>query len=115
MLGEVRVTRTSWQTGKMGGRHMSADDIPILTGAEVRQLSERHALVLAENGAPIIARLNRCIDGKLGRQLLIEQNQLRDRVANGRAQAIDPNARVVAALFEARRRGLAGDFGSEPS
>ena len=115
LLGEVRVTRTSWQTGKMGGRQVSADDIPILTGAEVRQLRERHALVLSENGAPIIARLNRCIDGKPGRQLLAEQHQLRDRVATGRGHAIDPDARAVAALVEARRRGLAGDFGSEPS
>ena len=115
LLGEVRVARTSWQTGRMGGRQVSADDIPILTGAEVRQLKERHALVLSENGAPIIARLNRCIDGKPGRQLLADQHQLRDHVGNGSARAIDPEARVVAALVEARRRGLAGDVGSELS
>lgn len=115
LLGDVRVARTSWQTGRMGGRQVSADDIPILTGAEIRQLRERHALVLSENGAPIIARLNRCIHGKPGRQLLAHQHQLRDRVTIGRGHAIDPDARAVAALVEARRRGLAGDYGSEPS
>ena len=73
LLGPVRVSRTSWQTGPMGGRSTSGEDIPILTGAEVRQLKERHALVVAENGKPMIARLRRCIDGKRGSALLEEQ------------------------------------------
>ena len=114
LLGEVRVARTSWQSGRMGGRQVSADDIPILTGAEVRQLKERHALVLSENGAPIMARLNRCIDGKPGRQLLADQTRLRERVATGRGRAVNPEARATAALVEARRRGLVHDYDSEP-
>ena len=114
LLGEVRVARTSWQSGRMGGRQVSADDIPILTGAEVRQLKERHALVLSENGAPIMARLNRCIDGKPGRQLLADQTRLRESVATGRARAVNPEARATAALVEARRRGLVRDYDSEP-
>ena len=77
LIGQVRVSRTSWQTGQMRGRQVSAEDIPILTPAEVRQLKERHALVLAENGAPIIARLHRCIDGKTGQRLLADQARLR--------------------------------------
>ncbi|NHA70156.1 type IV secretory system conjugative DNA transfer family protein [Phycicoccus flavus] len=115
LLGEVRVARTSWQSGRMGGRQVSADDIPILTGAEIRQLKERHALVLSENGAPIIAGLNRCIDGKHGRRLLTEQRNLRETVAVGRAQTVDPDARAIAALVEARRRGLTGDHDSDPA
>ncbi len=106
LLGEVRISRTSWQSGQMGGRQVSADDIPILTGAEIRQMKERHALVLSENGAPIVARLNRCIDGKPGQQLLESQKRLRDTVATGRSHDVDPEARAIAALVEARRRGL---------
>ncbi|NHA69968.1 type IV secretory system conjugative DNA transfer family protein [Phycicoccus flavus] len=115
LLGEVRVARTSWQSGRMGGRQVSADDIPIITGAEIRQLKERHALVLSENGAPIIAGLNRCIDGKPGRRLLTEQRSLRETIAVGRAHTVDPDARATAALVEARRRGLAGDHDIDPA
>ena len=107
LLGQVRISRTSWQSGKMGGRQVSADDISILTPAEVRQLKERHALVLSENGAPIIASLSRCIDGKQGRQLLEDQARLRTLVAADRQHAVAPEARATAALIEARRRGLA--------
>ncbi len=109
LLGQVRISRTSWQSGKMGGRQVSADDISILTPAEVRQLKERHALVLSENGAPIIASLRRCIDGKQGRQLLEDQERLRTGVATGRRHAVAPDARAMAALVEARRRGLVRD------
>jgi len=110
LLGQVRISRTSWQSGKTGGRQVSADDISILTPAEVRQLKERHALVLSENGAPIIASLRRCIDGKQGRQLLEDQVRLRTSVAAGRQHAVAPEARATAALIEARRRGLARDL-----
>ena len=107
LLGQVRVSRIGWQTGQMGGRQVSADDIPIMTAAEVRQLKERHALVLSENGAPIIARLHRCIDGKAGAQLLAEQARLRVAVGSGHRRAVSAEARAVAALVEARRHGLA--------
>ena len=109
LLGQVRISRTSWQSGRMGGRQVSADDISILTPAEVRQLKERHALVLSENGAPIIARLRRCIDSKQGRQLMEDQARLRTAVSTGRQHAVAPDARATAALVEARRRGLLRD------
>ena len=109
LLGQVRVPRTSWQTGQMGGRQVSADDIPILTAAEVRQLTERRALVLAENGAPIIAQLHRCIDGKPGTQLLADQATLRQKVTTDRRRQVTPQARATAALVEARRHGLSRD------
>ena len=115
LLGHVRVPRTSWQTGRMGGRQVSADDIPILTAAEVRQLTERRALVLAENGAPIIAQLHRCIDGKPGQQLLADQTALRQRVATDRRRQVTPEARAMAALVEARHRGLTRDQQDTPS
>jgi type IV secretion system protein VirD4 len=107
LLGQVRVSRIGWQTGQRGGRQVSADDISIMTAAEVRQLKERHALVLSENGAPIIARLHRCIDGKAGAQLLAEQARLRVAVGSGQRRTVSPEARAAVALVEARRHGLA--------
>ncbi len=107
LLGPVRVSRTSWQTGPMGGRSTSGEDIPILTGAEVRQLKERHALVVAQNGKPMIARLHRCIDGKRGAELLQQQHRLRERVTDSRRGSVSAAARGTAALVEALRRGLA--------
>jgi hypothetical protein len=54
--------------------------IPALA-RRVRGVEEGHALVLAENGKPIIARLTRCIDGKAGRRLLTDHRQLRAQLA----------------------------------
>lgn len=76
LTGTVRVARTSWQSGHKGGRTTSGEDIPILRPEEIRQLPERHALVIAENGKPIIARLTRCVDGKSGKRLLANQKHL---------------------------------------
>jgi type IV secretion system protein VirD4 len=106
LLGPVRVARTSWQTGQMGGRTVAGEDIPILTGAEVRQLKERHALVVSENGKPMVARLHRCIDGKKGRALLAQKDDTRARLAESRRMVVTPEVRAAAALVEARRRGL---------
>ena len=111
LMGKVRVSRSTWQTGTRYGRTYSGEDIPILTGAEIRQLKERHALVLAENGAPIIARLARCVEGRSGRQLLAEQRSLRRRALD-RSGQVSAEARTAAALVESRRRGL-GHGGGE--
>ena len=66
LLGTVRVGRVTHHTGGFsgGGRSLSGDDIPIMRPEEVRQLPERQALVIAENGKPIIAKLHRCVEGK---------------------------------------------------
>jgi type IV secretion system protein VirD4 len=113
LVGTVRVARTSWQTGQMGGRTTSGEDIPILRPEEIRQLQERHALVVAENGKPMIARLIRCIDGKPGAQLLAQQEQVRSRLSEARRVVVTPEARKTAALVEAKRRGLV-DHRGEP-
>jgi type IV secretion system protein VirD4 len=107
MLGPVRVSRHTWQSGTMAGRNTTAEDIPILTGAEVRQLAERHALVVAENGKPIIAKLSRAIDRTGGKRLLVAQARRRQRVEQARHGVIDPHARATAARVEAQRHGLA--------
>jgi type IV secretion system protein VirD4 len=109
LVGQIRVARRSWQTGAMAGRTFSGDDIAILRPEEIRRLKERHALVLAENGKPIIARMARCIDGKAGRRLLAEQRQLRTRLTEKRLGLPTAEDRVNAAVAEARNRGIATD------
>ena len=108
LLGSVRVSRHTWQSGVMGARTSSAEDIPILTGAEVRQLPERHALVVAENGRPMIARLKRSIEGKRGRVLQKDMKELRSRLDATRRQRVPASARLAAVQAEARQHGLAG-------
>ena len=108
LVGTVRVPRTTWQTGR-GGRSISAEDIPILRGEEIRQLPERQALVIAENSKPIIATLTRCLDGKPGRALLERQTAARQRVAAARGGDVPADARATAALVAAQRNGLTDD------
>ena len=110
----MRIARTSYQGGKRGGRSITGEDIPILTAAEVRQLEERRALVVAENGKPLIAKLTRCIDGKTGRALLTAQADTRKRIGAAKAGIINPQARTIAALVEARRRGIATPREEDP-
>jgi len=100
LVGTTRVTRTTWQLGQTGGRTAHGDDMLILRPEEVRQLPEKHALIVAENSKPIIARLTRCIDGKTGRQLLAQQREKRQELQVGRDQAISSEARAVAALAD---------------
>ena len=108
LLGTVRVGRVTHNSGAShgGGRSYSGDDIPIMRPEEVRQLPERQALVIAENGKPIIAKLHRCVEGKAGARLLTQQGTLRARLTNDRRQVITPEARASAALAEARRLGF---------
>ncbi|MGY2872813.1 type IV secretory pathway TraG/TraD family ATPase VirD4 [Marmoricola sp. URHA0025 HA25] len=110
LLDTVRVHRTSWQSGAMAGRTISGDDIPILTSGEIRRLPEGQALVIAENGKPIIAKLNRCIEGHRGRQLLADQKRLRNQLNESQRLIVTPEAAAEAALVEARRRGLTPDI-----
>ena len=78
----------------------------VLRPEEVRQLRDHHALVVAENGRPIIATLTRSIEGKPGWQLLSDQARLRATLTGNRSTSISPEARATAALAEARRLGF---------
>ena len=106
LLGVTRVARRSHQTGYRGGRTVSGEDIAILRPEEVRRLPERQALVIAENGKPIIAKLFRCLDGRAGDRLQADQRRLRQRLTSHQRLVITPEARVTAAVAEARRLGL---------
>lgn len=106
LVGKVRIARSNWHTGHRTGRNVSGEDIPVLTGSEIRQIKDRHALVVSENGKPIMARLHRAIDGKAGKALLADQAQLRDQLTNHRGLDVTYEARATAALAEARRYNL---------
>lgn len=109
LLGTVRIARTSWQTGRMNGRTVSGEDVPVLRPEEIRQLAERQALIVAENGRPIIAQLHRCIDGTTGQTLLAQQKTARALLTDTRATETTPAERQRAALTAARRLGLTPD------
>lgn len=79
LLDTTRVTRVNYDSRRNGCSYSSAD-IPVLSPGEIRELSERHALVIAENSKPIIVRLNRCIEGKRGRRLTTSQAALRQQL-----------------------------------
>jgi type IV secretion system protein VirD4 len=107
LVGQTRVSRSNWQTGAIAGRTFSGKDIAIICPEEIRRLPERHALMIAENGKPIIARLSRSIDGRAGAQLLAGQQHLRAELADRHSAAQTADARAAVALIEARRRGIA--------
>ena len=111
LVGQTRVSRSNWQTGAMAGRTFSGEDIAIIRPEEIRRLQERHALVIAENGKPIIARLSRCIVGRSGARLLAGQQDLRAELAERCSAGQTAEARATAALVEARRRGIAAEPG----
>jgi type IV secretion system protein VirD4 len=113
LFGQVRVARRTWQTGAMAGSTFSGEDIAILRPEEIRQLPERQALVLAENGQPIIARLARCIDGKAGRRLVARQHQLRAVLAEKSLGMPTADGGSAAAIAEARHRGIAAEQESQ--
>jgi type IV secretion system protein VirD4 len=93
----------------MAGRTFSGEDIAIIRPEEIRRLPERHALVIAENGKPIITRLSRCIDGRKEARLLAGQQHLRAELAERHNAAPTAEARATAALVDARRRGIAAE------
>jgi len=102
LVGRVRVARSSWQLGGGRGRNVHSEEIPILRPEEIRQLPEKQALVVAENAKPIIAQLQRCIEGRDGRRLLDQQRQLRARLAAGRGALSDADPYRTGSLAEGR-------------
>ena len=80
--------------------------MPILRPEEIRQLPERHALVVAENAKPLIARLSRCMDGKPGKALLAAQAAVKQQVNTARTRHTPVPARTAAAVAAAQRMDL---------
>ena len=110
LIGTSRVSRTTYNrghgfSGSGGTSHAGADE-PILRPEEIRLLPERHALVVAENAKPLIARLTRCVDGKPGRRLLDAQAAVKARVTAARGHQQPMFARTTAAVTAAHRLDL---------
>lgn len=85
LLGMARVSRRSYNRHREGwASSFYGDDVPVLRPEEIRQLPERHALVIAENARPFVAGLSRCIDGRRGRELLRSQQVARASAGGAR-------------------------------
>jgi type IV secretion system protein VirD4 len=107
LVGVTRVSRTTYTSGRGGwGRSTAGEDVPVLRPEEIRQLPERHALVVAENAPPLIARLTRCVDGRAGAALTAAQEAARARVASSRGQVATVAHRTEQAVQAAQRAGL---------
>ncbi|WP_246003446.1 type IV secretory system conjugative DNA transfer family protein [Nocardioides aurantiacus] len=80
LLGTTRVTRRSYtrQSGTWGSSTYG-EDVAVLRPEELRRLPDGQALVVAESARPVVARLQRCIDGRRGRVLLDLQRRARER------------------------------------
>jgi type IV secretion system protein VirD4 len=88
LIGSVTATETRYSSrgdGWFASRDPSWDHrrVPILEPAELRRIAQRKALVLAEMYDPIIANLNRCIDGRRGKELLAAQKRTRLAACTG--------------------------------
>jgi uracil-DNA glycosylase len=80
--------------------------VRVLRPGDIRRIQERHALVVAGNAPPIIAKLRRCFDGKDGQLLKVELDAARARVRGARAETPDISRRTAAAVAYARENRL---------
>ena len=107
LLGTTRVSRQTVSDGPGGiGTSRAAEDIPILRPEQLRLIPERHALVVAENAPPILARLRRCLDGRDGRRLTTQLAAKRAEVGLARTAQVDLTTRTRAAVDYARAHHL---------
>ncbi|MCC2592545.1 TraM recognition domain-containing protein [Tessaracoccus sp. OS52] len=109
LLGTRRITRRNHQHGPHTSSSSHGEDIPVIRPEQIRELHTGAALIVAENGKPIIATLTRSIDGKRGRQLLQQQTQLRTHVQPHTGPATRSVERAAAAVAISRELGLTTD------
>jgi hypothetical protein len=108
LIDDVRVSRQTVSDGPGGiGTSRSGEDVRVLRPGDIRRIQERHALVIAGNAPPIIAKLRRCLDGRDGKTLKAELELARGRVVASRAQTVSIVDRTAAAVAHARRHRLA--------
>ncbi|RMB57242.1 type IV secretory system conjugative DNA transfer family protein [Tessaracoccus antarcticus] len=108
LLGTRRITRHNHQNGHTPSHSSHGEDTPVIRPEHIRQLPTSTALVIAENGKPIIATLQRAINGKPGRQLLAQQAHLRQQLPTGpdHAPAGNIHRRTAAAVATSHELGL---------
>jgi type IV secretion system protein VirD4 len=105
-------SRGAGRGGWLGGTDRSWDQrrVPILEPAELRRIEQRKALVLAEMYDPIIANLQRCIDGTRGLELLAAQKRSRFEAldhdtsrATGQLDVLEPSVATEPAAHPRQR------------
>lgn len=107
LLDDVRVSRLTVNDGPGGlATNRGYEDTRILRPGDLRRIPERHALIVAGNAPPIIAKLQRCVDGPDGRRLLAELESARRNVRLARATTSDPARLTHEAITQARRQQL---------
>jgi type IV secretory pathway TraG/TraD family ATPase VirD4 len=108
LIDDVRISRQTVNDGPGGiGTSRSGEDVRVLRPGDIRRIQERHALVVAGNAPPIIAKLRRCLDGKDGQLLKDELDAARNRVRTARIQTPDLAQQTAAAIDYARDNQLA--------
>src|SRR3712207_3810644 len=108
LLDDVRISRQTVTDGPGGvGTSRSGEDVRVLRPGDIRRIPERHALVVAGTAPTIIARLQRCLDGKDGDRLKAELHAARAEINRARTDSIDVHERTAAALVYARDHRLA--------
>ncbi len=107
LVDVVRVSRSTYSDGPGGtGTSRSGEDVKVLRPGDIRRIPDKHALVVAGNAPPMVARLRRCLDGADGARLQVELAAARTAVGAARAATPDPSARTAAALGYARAHAL---------
>jgi hypothetical protein len=107
LLDDVRISRQTVNDGPGGvGTSRSGEDVRVLRPGDIRSIRDRHALVVAGNAPPIIARLRRCLEGKDGPALKDELDAARAELTSARTVAPDVAARTAAAVAYARAHRL---------
>ncbi len=116
LIDDVRISRQTINDGPGGiGTSQSGEDVPVLRPGDIRRIPERHALLVAGNSPPVIARLSRCLDGAAGRQLTAELDTARTRLNTGRKASLSTAERTTAALAYARAHQLTPNPHTEPA
>lgn len=107
LIDTAPVSRHTLNNGA-GGLSISTspDDQPIVRPGQIRRIPQRHALVLADNAPPIIAKLHRCIDGKIGARLLAQKKRVHERILAAHADRDDAKSRSAAAVAYAREHRI---------
>jgi hypothetical protein len=107
LIDDVRISRQTISDGPGGiGTSRSGEDVRVLRPGDIRRIPERHALVIAGNAPPIIAKLRRCLDGKDGQLLKDELDAARALVSGNRAATSDIARRTADAIAYARMHRL---------
>jgi len=90
-----------------GSRRSDFDFMPIVQRGDLRRIPPGRALLLSEHTRPIRLRLQRCITGRAGRQLLHQAAATARQVETARSLLGDPTDASLTAVAWSQANGLA--------